>query len=92
MEFKVNGAKLAVERKEMAMESTGGILMPASMQDEKLNEGIIISIGDECAEHWEPDMEVIFSAFAGSEVMIGQAVYSIISEEDVLIYYPGNEN
>lgn len=91
MEFKVNGAKLAIQRNEMAMESEGGILMPAAMQEEKLNEGIIIAIGDECAEHWEPDMEVIFSAFAGSEVMIGHSVYSIISEEDVLVYYPGEE-
>jgi len=85
------GDKLVIRRLEAAEKTTGGILLPDSAQ-EKPQQGRVLSVGDgrqladgSRATH---DMRegdwVLFSAYAGTEVIVDNEELLVLSEDDVL--------
>ncbi len=87
MEYTPNGKRLIVTRKKHETKTKFGIILPEQMTEKKLSEGYIERIARGCeGEHWEEGMHVIFAQFAGQEIKMGDDVYLVMPEEDVLVY------
>jgi len=87
MEYTPNGKRLIITRKKRETKSKFGIIMPNTMAEKKLSEGYIERIGSGCdGDHWEEGQHVIFAQFAGQEIKVGEDLYLVLPEEDVLVY------
>ena len=87
MEYTPNGKRLIVTRKKHETKTKFGIILPEQMTEKKLSEGYIERIAHGCeGDHWEEGMHVIFAQFAGQEIKMGDDVYLVMPEEDVLVY------
>ena len=87
MEYTPNGKRLIVTRKKHETKTKFGIILPEQMTEKKLSEGYIERIAHGCeGDHWEEGMHVIFAQFAGQEIKVGDDVYLVMPEEDVLVY------
>jgi len=87
MEYTPNGKRLIITRKKHEIKTKFGIIIPDSKQEVKLSEGYVERIGAGCeGEHWEEGLHVIFAQFAGQEIKVGEDVYLVLPEEDVLVY------
>jgi chaperonin GroES len=87
MEYTPNGKRLIVTRKKHETKTKFGIVLPETMTEKKLSEGYVERIAAGCeGDHWEEGMHVIFAQFAGQEVKVGEDVYLVLPEEDVLVY------
>ena len=85
------GDKVVVKRLEAETETSGGIVLPDSAT-EKPKEGRVLSVGDgrlladgERAPHQVSEGDrVLFSQWAGSEVIVDEEELLIMNEEDIL--------
>ena len=85
------GDKIVVKRLEAETQTPGGIVLPDSAT-EKPKEGRVLSVGDgklladgERAPHQVSEGDrVLFSQWAGSEVIVDEEELLIMSEEDIL--------
>lgn len=85
------GDKIVVKRLEASDKSAGGILLPDSAR-EKPKQGRILSVGDgrllSDGRRASPQVaegdRVLFSSWAGSEVVVDGDELLIMNEEDVL--------
>ena len=92
MKYTPNGKRLIVTRKKHETKTKFGIVLPDTMTEKKLSEGYIERIAQGCeGDHWEEGMHVIFAQFAGQEIKVGDDVYLVMPEEDVLVYGWDNE-
>ena len=93
MKYNPNGTRLIVTRKKHEIKAKFGIIIPDSKVEHKLSEGYVTRIGDGCTgEHWKEGMHVIFAQFAGQEIKVGEDVFLVLPEEDVLVYGWDKEN
>ncbi len=84
MNLKPNLKKIIVERRRASEVSDGGIIMP-NAEKEELNEGVIVAVAEADAL-FKVGTYVIFNAFSGAEVMDEGNSYTVISEEDIIVY------
>ncbi len=91
MKTKPIGEKLLVKRLEAEGKTAGGIVLPETAK-EKPKEGKIIALGDgklldsgkRAKFQVKKGDTVVFSSYAGTEVMIGTEEYLLMSEDDIL--------
>jgi chaperonin GroES len=89
------GEKVVVRRTKPQETTAGGIVLPESAR-EKTQEGRVLSVGDgrllpdgTRAEHQVSEGDrVLFSAWAGAEVVIDGEEMLIMSEEEILAIVP----
>ena len=82
--MKVTKQHLLVKRKEAEQTTAGGILLPEQATRKPL-QGTILKKGIEVTIPVEIGDEVLFDAFAGSEVTIDDTRYLVLDEADVLV-------
>lgn len=91
------GANVVVRREEADQTSAGGIVLPDAAQ-EKPRQGRVLSVGDgrllESGRRAKPQIgegdRVLFSEYAGSEVMVNGETLLVMSEEDILAVIEGS--
>jgi chaperonin GroES len=85
------GDKVVVKRLEAAGTTPGGILLPDSAREQP-REGKVLSVGDgkltADGKRARPQVSegdrVLFSSWAGSEIVVDKQELLIMSEEDIL--------
>jgi len=85
------GEKIVVKRVEAASTTAGGIVLPDSAR-ERPKEGRVLSVGDgklladgqRAAPQVSEGDRVLFSSWAGSEIVVDDEELLIMNEEDVL--------
>lgn len=85
------GDKVVVKRLEAAGATPGGILLPDSAREQP-KEGKVLSVGDgkltADGKRARPQVSegdrVLFSSWAGSEIVVDKQELLIMSEEDIL--------
>jgi len=85
------GDKILVKRLEAEEKTKGGIVLPDSAK-EKPKQGKVIALGDgkvtdegkRAAFQVKKGDVVLFAAYAGTEVTVGNEEYLVMSEEDIL--------
>lgn len=85
------GEKILVKRLEAEKETAGGIVLPDSAK-EKPKEGKIIALGDgklldngdRAKFQVKKGDKVVFSSYAGTEVMVNDEEFLLMSEDDIL--------
>jgi len=91
MSTKPIGEKILVKRLEAEGKTAGGIVLPDSAK-EKPKEGKIIALGDgklldngdRAKFQVKKGDKVVFSSYAGTEVMINDEEFLLMSEDDIL--------
>jgi chaperonin GroES len=84
------GDKIVVKRLDAVSKTSGGILLPDSAR-EKPRQGRVLSVGDgkllsdgrRCAPQVAEGDRVLFSSWAGSEVVVDGDELLIMNEDDV---------
>ena len=85
------GDKIVVKRLEAEEKTAGGIVLPDSAKD-KPSEGRVLSVGAgrllENGQRGEPQVSegdrVIFTSWAGNEVIVNDEALLIMSEDEIL--------
>jgi chaperonin GroES len=85
------GDKVVVKRLEAETKTAGGIVLPDSAK-EKPQRGKVVAVGDgrllDSGQRAKPVVkkgdEVVFTAYAGTEVKVGGDELMIMSESDIL--------
>ena len=85
------GDKVVIKRLEPEEKTSGGIVLPSSSQD-KPSQGRVLSVGDgrllpsgERVPHQVNEGDrVVFSQWAGTEVVVDNEEVLIMGEEDIL--------
>ncbi len=91
MSIKPLGDKIVVERLEAEEKTSGGIVLPDTAK-EKPKEGKVIAVGEgkllengkRAKFQVKKGDRILFSSYAGTEVMVDGEEYLVMSEEDVL--------
>lgn len=91
MSIKPLGDKIVVERLEAEEKTSGGIVLPDTAK-EKPKEGKVIAVGEgkllengkRAKFQVKKSDRILFSSYAGTEVMVDGKEYLVMSEEDVL--------
>ena len=86
--------RILVKRVEEEETTSGGIIIPDSAK-EKPQEGKVVAVGPgkvlENGKHSKPDVErgdrILFSKYAGTDVMLDGEEHIIIREDDILAIY-----
>lgn len=66
-----------------------GIIIPSIALDKKLNQGTIKAVGAQCEDHLKEGQHVIFSPFAGQDIILDEEEYLVVPQDDILIYKEG---
>ena len=85
------GDKVVIKRLEPEEKTAGGILLPDSSRDKPV-QGRVLSVGDGCmlpsgkrVPHQVTEGDrVVFSQWAGTEVIVDDATVLIMGENDIL--------
>ena len=85
------GDKVVVKRLEAEEKTAGGIVLPDAARD-KPTQGRVLSVGDgrlladgsRAAHQVSEGDRVLFSSYAGSEVIVADEKLLIMSEDDIL--------
>ncbi len=96
MAVKPLGDKILVKRLEAEEVTKGGIVLPDSAK-EKPKEGKVIEVGpgrvtddgSRSTMQLKKDDRILFTSYAGTEIMIDGQEYLIMSEDDVLAEVEG---
>ncbi|MFO0972649.1 MAG: co-chaperone GroES [Phycisphaerae bacterium] len=91
MKVRPLGDKILIKRLEAESKTAGGIVLPESAK-EKPKRGRVIAVGDgkvlDTGERAKPQVkandEVLFTAYAGTEVKINGEEFIIMDESDIL--------
>ena len=85
------GDKIVIKRLEASGTTSGGIVLPDAAK-EKLQEGKVLSVGDgrllpdgtRAAHQISEGDRVLFSGYAGHELMVDNEELLVMSEDDIL--------
>ncbi len=85
------GDKIVVKRVEAEEKTAGGIVLPGSAQEKPL-EGRVLSVGDGVmlpdGQRGKPQVSegdrILFTSFAGTEVVVDDNELLIMSESDIM--------
>ena len=85
------GDKVVIKRLEAEATTAGGIVLPDSAQ-EKPKQGRVLSVGDgkllpdgqRAAHQVKEGDRVLFSSYAGTEVVVAEEELLIMGEDDIL--------
>ena len=85
------GQNVIIKREESETKTAGGIFLPDTAR-EKASQGKVLSVGDgqnlPCGKHCGHQVvegdRVLFSKYAGTEIIIGDEEYLIIPENQIL--------
>ncbi|MDR4506416.1 MAG: co-chaperone GroES [Candidatus Scalindua sp.] len=91
MKTKPIGEKILIKRLESVEKTAGGIVLPDSAK-EKPKQGTVIALGDgklldngsRSKFQVKKGDTVVFSSYAGTEIMIDDDEYLLMSEDDIL--------
>jgi chaperonin GroES len=85
MKIKPLGNRVLIRKVEQEERKTpGGIVLPESVKDEKAIRGEVVAVGTaEKIEVKEGD-KVLVSAYAGTEVRMGEEKYLLVKTTDIL--------
>ncbi|MGY4706824.1 co-chaperone GroES [Candidatus Bipolaricaulota sp. J31] len=85
MKIKPLGNRVLIKKLEQEERKTpGGIVLPESVKDEKAIRGEVVAVGTaEKIEVKEGD-KVLVSAYAGTEVRMGEEKYLLVKTTDIL--------
>jgi len=78
------GKTILVERDKAEAESEGGILMPDSVKERKINQGIVRALGTDEELYVSIGDAIVFNEFAGVEVEYDGIEYLVIPEEEII--------
>ena len=86
--------RILVQRVEEDSTTSGGIIIPDTAK-EKPQEGLVVAVGPgkvlDSGQHAEPDVKrgdkILFSKYAGTDVMVEGEEHIIIREDDVLAVF-----
>ena len=85
MSIKPIGDRVLVKPREKEEKTKGGIFIPETAQDEKINEGTVISVGDDKESiKVKKNDRVIYDKYAGTNVTTDGEDYLIIKNDDIL--------
>lgn len=88
------GDRIVLKREVAGSTTAGGIVLPDSAKD-KPQKGTVISVGDGYVTRdgkrrpltLKAGDKVIFSSYAGDEILVGDDEYLLLRESDVLAVY-----
>jgi chaperonin GroES len=86
--------RILVQRVEEDEKTSGGIIIPDTAK-EKPQEGLVVAVGPgkvlDNGNHSEPDVKrgdkILFSKYAGTDVMVDGEEHIIIREDDILAVF-----
>lgn len=90
MQVKPLGSRILVKKiEEEERRTAGGIVLPESVKDEKAVKGEVVALGT--AEKFEVKVgdTVLISAYAGTEIRIGEEKHLLVKTTDVLAIVEG---
>mgnify|MGYP003650674705 FL=1 len=87
------GTNLVVKRATVELKSESGIIMPESVTEQKLNEGVVMAVGKGNRDsngnymplHVVPGDEILWGDFQGNDIVRGNEAFCILDENDVLV-------
>lgn len=85
MNFQPLGKRVLVKAQEEAKKTATGIIIPDSASKEKPQKGEVVAVSNECDE-LKVGQTVIFAKYSGSEVILDDEKYLVLSCEDILGY------
>jgi len=85
------GSKVLVQRLEAETKTPGGIVLPDTAK-EKPQQGKVVAVGpgrlldngDTTPVSVKKDQTVLFTAYAGTEILVNREKYMIMDESDIL--------
>jgi len=75
--------KVVILRTKLDDKTESGILLPG-MEEKKINEGTIVTVGKECSDFVYKGAYVIFDNFSGNEIVHNDQAYILIEEESII--------
>ena len=78
------GKTILVERDKAEAESAGGIIMPDSVKERKINQGVVIALGTDEELYVSEGDVIVVNDFAGMEVEYDGAEYLVLPEEEII--------
>jgi|TARA_Y100000310_G_C20142821_1_gene561042 chaperonin GroES len=81
-----NGSRLLILRDAVETVSSGGIVLPDSVKEQRLNKGVVVRVGTDPDLKMKEGCVVIFNEYAGTEVTDENVTYLIIEESDVIAF------
>lgn len=87
------GTNLVVKRATVELTSDSGIIMPESVTDQKLSEGVVMAVGkgalDSNGARVPMDVavgdEILWGDFSGNDIVRGDESFCILNEKDILV-------
>ena len=86
------GEKILVQRRTMKTETAGGIVLPDSYTEQKINEGTVLAHGTggtdangkEIVFNTSVGDEILFDEYAGHEVLRGDEHFLLLPESSIV--------
>ena len=86
------GEKILVQRHVVSAKTDSGIIMPDSVTEQKLNEGVVLAHGsggldgngNEIIFKTTVGDQIIFDEYAGTEIVKGNVNYLLIPESSII--------
>ena len=79
---------VVIQRKEIDAVTDGGIIMPTEVLEARVNEGVIVKVGNK-VEELEVGNYVIFGEYTAKNISAGGLEFVVVSEEDVFCVLEG---
>ncbi len=85
MKVKPLGNRVLVKKLEQEERRTpGGIVLPESVKDEKAIRGEVVALGTADKFDVKEGDKVLISAYAGTEIRMGEEKYLLVKSNDIL--------
>lgn len=76
--------RVLVKPKEAEQKTEGGIYLPDTAKDDKVQEGEVIAVGETKESPLKPGQKVLFESFSGTELKTDGKRYLLLDIKDVL--------
>ncbi|MCD5408924.1 co-chaperone GroES [Candidatus Bipolaricaulota bacterium] len=85
MKVKPLGNRVLVKKiEEEERRTPGGIVLPESVKDEKATRGEVVALGTADKFDVKEGDKVLISAYAGTEIRMGEEQYLLVKSNDIL--------
>jgi len=76
--------RVLLKPKETEDKTEGGIYLPDTAKDEKIQEGEVVAVGESKDCSLKPGQRVLFESFSGTELKTGGKRYLLLDVKDIL--------
>lgn len=79
--FEPFGSRILLESAKSSEMEDGGIILPSS--EKKTRNLLVLTVGPD-VKHVKPGFRVLIGQYAGHEITVGDANYTLVNEDEVL--------